>query len=70
MVKNLIYLVIVHIVVQNLNMNSKSKICEECNCKDSKDNPIIEEFNGDYLVKSLCMMCYAKNIDENTNTYY
>tara|TARA_Y100000401_G_scaffold47129_1_gene36238 strand:- start:4803 stop:4967 length:165 start_codon:yes stop_codon:yes gene_type:complete len=44
------------------------KSCEECCCVDSKDNPIIEEFDGDYLVKSLCMMCFAKNINENNIT--
>jgi hypothetical protein len=43
------------------------KSCEECCCIDSKDNPILEEFEGDTLVKCLCMMCYADKIDEIEN---
>jgi hypothetical protein len=64
-------------VAQNLNMSWKFKIankskkriksCEECCCIDSKDNPILEEFEGDTLVKCLCMMCYADKIDEIEN---
>jgi hypothetical protein len=47
----------------------RSKSCEECCCVDSKDNPIFEEFDGDILVKSLCMMCFANSIDENNTTH-
>ena len=45
------------------------KSCEECCCIDSEDNPIIEELDEQgFLVKSMCMLCYAESLDENKNT--
>ena len=46
-------------------MSQKCKSCEVCCCVDSKDNPIIEEYDGDVLIKTMCMMCYAEQLDEN-----
>jgi hypothetical protein len=51
-------------------MSKKSK-CEECSCIDTKDNPILEELDpSGYVIKKICMMCYAESLDENTNTNY
>lgn len=45
------------------------KSCEECCCVESEDNPIIEEWdNQGYLVKSICMLCYAEKKYENNIT--
>jgi hypothetical protein len=50
-------------------MNDRNKSCEECCCVDSESNPILEEWDKQgFLVKSICMMCYAENLDENKNT--
>ena len=49
-------------------MYSKNKSCEECCCVESEDNPIIEEWdNQGFLVKSICMICYAEKKYENKN---
>ncbi len=52
-------------------MKTKKLQCGKCKTKDSKDNPIFQELdcNG-YVVKNICMMCYAKELDENTDTNY
>jgi hypothetical protein len=44
------------------------KSCEECCCVDSKDNPIIEEWDSDKLIKTICMMCYAESLNERQPT--
>ena len=50
-------------------MKQKFKSCEECCCVDSKENPILEELdNNGFLLKSICMMCYAESLDEVKNT--
>ena len=55
-------------------MSKKSKVryksCEVCCCIDSIDNPILEEFDGDRLMSTICMMCYAEKLDENSNPNY
>ena len=52
-------------------MYSKNKSCEECCCVESEDNPIIEEWDSQgFLVKSICMICYAEKKYENNNTNY
>jgi len=50
-------------------MSQESKSCEKCCCVDSKDNPILEEIdkNG-CLLKCICMMCYAGELDESSNS--
>jgi hypothetical protein len=46
----------------------RDKSCEECCCVETEDNPIIEEWdNQGFLVKSMCMLCYAESLDENKN---
>ena len=45
-------------------MSKRSKSCEVCCCVDSKDNPILEEYDGDKLIATICMMCYAEKLDE------
>ena len=48
----------------------RDKSCERCCCVDSKDNPILEEFQDDRLVATICMMCYAEQLDDvNTPSY-
>tara|TARA_R100000315_G_C5210442_1_gene124899 strand:- start:5 stop:187 length:183 start_codon:yes stop_codon:yes gene_type:complete len=53
------------------NMKTKKLQCSKCKTKDSKNNPIFQELdcNG-YVVKNICMMCYAEELDENTDTNY
>ena len=51
-------------------MSKKYKSCFECCCIDTEDNPIIEEIDDQgFVIKQLCMMCYAESLDENKNTY-
>ena len=51
-----------------MEINNRDKSCEECCCVDSESNPILEEWDRQgFLVKSICMMCYAENLDENKN---
>ena len=51
-------------------MYSKNKSCEECCCVESEDNPIIEEWDSQgFLVKSICMICYAEKKYENPEDF-
>tara|TARA_R110002012_G_scaffold248973_2_gene425626 strand:+ start:141 stop:287 length:147 start_codon:yes stop_codon:yes gene_type:complete len=46
----------------------ENKSCEECCCVDSEENPIIIEIDKQgFLIKSLCMLCYAESLDDEKN---
>lgn len=58
---------IVRIVELNLIMSQITKICEDCCCIDSEDNPMIEIWDDEGYVKhTICMMCYVER--ENNGT--
>jgi hypothetical protein len=46
-------------------MSERYKSCEKCCCIDSKDNPILEEYEGNKLIATICMMCYAETLNED-----
>jgi hypothetical protein len=48
-------------------MSQTTKICEDCCCIDSEDNPILELLNEQgYIDHSICMMCYVERQNDGT----
>lgn len=41
------------------------KICNECCCVDSEENPILEILDeSGFVIEKVCMMCYAEGLHD------
>jgi len=45
-----------------------SRVCYECCCTETSDNPIIEiEDNHGNIIELICLECYSESLNENSN---